>query len=149
MKITIWGVSILFLLTVCGGNVIAGEVNADHGRPMSIVELNKQLAAPQFYSVIAYVVEKYDKCPPCPPNAVCETCQLGIFISDSNTPLESGNPRMDGLYLRTRQAGGFRVGARYLFTLRYWIEKNQAGAWLRSGPMLVDHELVQSGKDRQ
>ena len=136
-KIRMIMASIFFLIVIGGVNVTAGDLDSDAEQPMSIMTLKDRLVAPRIYSIKAYVIEKYDQCPPCPPKAVCETCQLGIFIADRNLKLESGIDRPDGLYLPTRDAASFRVGALYIFTISYRVERNRAGAWLRSGPQLV------------
>jgi len=137
-------IPVLLAIALAGGNAGAGEEDRDAERPMSIAELKQRLAAPRIFTVAAYVVAKYDRCPPCPPKAVCETCELGIYIADGNRQPEAGAAKPDGIYLRTREAARFKVGARYVFTLRYRTELNRAGAWLQTGPALVGFSPVDS-----
>jgi hypothetical protein len=141
-KINVAGLMIaLCLLTgFCVPGARAGEAGGPGSRPLSISELKKEVTAPRIYWLRAYVIHKDDECPPCPPNAVCETCVLGIEVADENLPWQPGIPMENVLYLRTPKAGEFVVGNRYLFKLRYLIELNAAGAWLQSGPQLIEYE---------
>ena len=91
---------------------------------------------------MAYVIEKYDKCPPCPPDALCETCQFGIYVADDNRPPKAVVSMDYGIYLRTDKAKDFQIGSRYLFTIRYRLEKSAAGAWQQTGPELSGFTLI-------
>ena len=130
--------SVALLLTLCTGQACAADVSDAAGRPLSVAALKALVVAPRIYSVTAYVVEKYDECPPCPPNAVCETCVYGIYLADDNRARKPGASSGDGIYLSTNRAREFRLGARYHFRIRYRLEKNAAGAWRRTGPELID-----------
>lgn len=93
--------------------------------------------------VVAYVVAVYDKCPPCPPKALCETCERGIYVADRKDEFERDPSGAQRLYLCTPKAGAFHAGAQYRFTLQYGFEKTGAGPWRRTGPVLVDFAPVQ------
>jgi hypothetical protein len=140
---------VLLLIAFTATNAFASETNGAPVRPMSIAELKQHLAAPQTYSVVAYVIRKYEKCPPCPTMAICETCELGIYIADNNQSPESGASQADGLFLHTRDVGVFQVGSRYLFTLSYRLEINRSGARLQTGPVLVNYSPVHPEAKRQ
>jgi hypothetical protein len=133
-------VAALLVTAFCVPGALAAEAGGPHGQPLSISELKREVTAPRIYWLRAYVIHKDDECPPCPPNAVCETCVLGIEVADENLPWEPGIPMENVLYLRTPKAGEFVVGNRYLFKLRYRIEQNAAGAWLQSGPQLIEYK---------
>jgi len=107
----------LLLLSCFGsGNALAASPESN---ALSVNKMKAQVTAPRTFLVQAYVIRKDDECPPCPPMAVCETCQLGIVIADiPNAPLS------EGLYLPTPQAAVFRTGPKYAFHILYWIEKN-------------------------
>lgn len=130
--------SLALVLALCAGQAGAADVGDAAGRPLSIAALKALVVAPRIYSVAAYVVEKYDECPPCPPNAVCETCVYGIYLADDNRAREPGASRGDGIYLSTNKAREFQLGAKYHFRIRYRLEKNAAGAWRQTGPELID-----------
>jgi hypothetical protein len=140
---------VLLLTAFTTTNAATSETHGDPAWPMTIAELKQQLAAPQTYSVAAYVIKKFDKCPPCPTRAICETCELGIYIGDRNGSSASGASQTDGLFLRTGDAAAFQVGTRYLFTLSYRLETNQAGARLQTGPVLVDYSPIHPDEKRQ
>ena len=111
--------------------------------PISISQMKIQATAPRVFIVTAYVMRKDDVCPPCPPHAVCETCELGIRIADSPDTMDKG------IYLATPQAAQFQLGAQYLFRIRYQIIRNAAGAWQLEGPQLLDYSPVKSGMSDQ
>jgi len=134
--------SVALLIALCAGQACAADVTGVAGRPLSIAELNALVVAPRIYSVVAYVVEKHDECPPCPPNAVCETCVYGIYLADHDRARAPGAAMGDGIYLSTNKAREFQLGARYLFRIRYRLEKNAAGAWRQTGPELIDFTRV-------
>ncbi|HKI62930.1 MAG TPA: hypothetical protein VKA31_11605 [Mariprofundaceae bacterium] len=115
---------------------LAEPVDKTKNPPLTVVQMEEQAMAPRVYTVIAYVIHKDDVCPPCPPHAVCETCQLGIRIADS----------MDakGLYLPTPKAAEFQMGREYIFLIRYQIVRNAAGAWQMEGPQLLEHAPADS-----
>lgn len=123
--------AVLMLLIWTTTDTLAGTLD---DAPLSVGEMQRHVMAPRIYAVNAYVVHTYDKCPPCPPNAVCETCQLGIVIADApDTPVR------EGLYLSTPQAARFLVGSKYIFRIRYRIERNAAGARQLEGPQMIDY----------
>ena len=133
---------VIFLLALCLQQAHADGANDDVNRRFSVSALKEQVAAPGDFTVAAYVVEKYDVCPKCPPNAVCETCVLGIYLADDNLPRKPGASSDDGIYLRTNRAQEFQVGSQYEFRIGYRMEKNAAGAWQRTGPELIDFAPV-------
>ena len=132
----------VFLIALGVHGAAAVETSDGMRRTLSIAALRDLVTAPRIYKVAAYVVRKYDKCPPCPPNAVCETCELGIYVADDYGPGMSAVVMNDGMYLRTDDAGSFRVGSKYLLTIRYRVERNAAGAWLQTGPELIDFARI-------
>jgi hypothetical protein len=140
-------VSVAFLIALCIPQTHANDVDDITSRPLSISELKELVMAPRIYTVTAYVIEKYDECPPCPPNAVCETCVLGIYVADDNRPRKPGVTMNDGMYLQTNKARRFQKGVKYLFRVRYILERTAAGAWLQSGPDLIDFTHIGS-KDK-
>ena len=135
-------VSAAFLVVLCMQQARAGEVNDVANRPLSVSALKELVIAPRIFTIAAYVIEIYDKCPPCPPKAVCETCTFGIYVADDNRPRQPGSLTDDGLYLRTDKAGQFQIGTKYLFTIRYRLEKSAAGAWQQTGPQLIDFARI-------
>jgi len=139
--------AVLFLMALCIQEAQANNGNDIASRALSVSELRTQAIAPRIFTVAAYVIQKYDECPPCPPNAVCETCVVGIYVADDKRPRKPGVAMNDGLYLRTNKAGGFQLGIKYLFRIRYRMEQNAAGAWLQTGPELVD--FAHMGRDLQ
>ena len=134
--------STVLLLTLGQLQVHANDENADADRPLSVSALKERAVAPRIFTVTAYVVEKQDTCPPCPPKALCETCVFGIYLADDRRPRRTGTSIDDGIYLRTNRAQEFRVGAKYRFRLRYRMEMNAAGAWRQAGPELIDFAPV-------
>jgi len=135
-------VSVLFLIGLCMQQSHASDVNDGATRPLGVAALKELVIAPRIFTVAAYVIEKYDECPPCPPNAVCETCAYGIYVSDDNRPRKLGTLTDDGLYLRTNKAKEFQTGIKYQFTIRYRLEKSPAGAWRQTGPELIDFSRI-------
>jgi hypothetical protein len=131
-------VSVLVLAAFSISQSRANDAKAITTRPLSVSALKQLLIAPRIFTVTAYVIEKYDECPPCPPRAVCETCAYGIYLSDENHPRKPGTLTDDGLYLRTNRAKEFEIGTKYRFRVRYRMEKSAAGAWRQSGPELID-----------
>ena len=134
--------SVILLLTLCLQQTNASALNENTNRPLSISELKEHVEAPRDFTVTAYVIEKYDECPPCPPKAVCETCVLGIYVADGNHPRNSNTFNDDGIYLRTNKAQEFQIGIKYIFKVRYRMEKNAGGVWRQSGPELIDFTPV-------
>lgn len=128
------------LVSTAPSPVCAGSGGASP-QSIPVSQIESQLTTPHIYAVSAYVIRKDDQCPPCPPGAVCETCQLGILIADSPDTTEAG------LYLATMQAARFEVGASYLFHIRYRFRKNPAGAWQLEGPQLVDYAPAETRGD--
>lgn len=135
-------VTLAFLAALGVRGIYAAGVVHETERPLSIATLRDIVTTPRIYKVEAYVVQKDDECPPCPPNAVCETCQLGIYVADDGTPSKAGVNMKDGMYLRTKEASSFQVGGKYLLTIKYNVERNAAGAWLQTGPELVDFARI-------
>jgi hypothetical protein len=136
MKVLLSYIAFLFAL---GVHQALAEGNRDTmGRPLTVSELKKAVIAPRIFAVTAYVREKYDECPPCPPNAVCETCVYGIYVADDNRPRTPGGSTATGIYLRTNRAKEFVIGSRYLFRIRYRLEKDARGTWRQTGPELID-----------
>ena len=131
-------IAVSLAMSFCVQDTQAGDVSSHGSQPLSISELKKHITAPRIYSVEAYVIHKDDECPPCPPNAVCETCVLGIYVADDNRPRKPGVVMNDGIYLQTNKARRFQVGIKYQFRIRYRLEMNAAGAWLQTGPELID-----------
>ena len=131
-----------FLAVLCLQQARAAGVNDVAGRPLSVSELNELVVAPRIFALAAYVVEIYDRCPPCPPQAVCETCTYGIYVADDKRPRRPGTLKDDGLYLRTDKAGQFHLGTKYLFKIEYRLEKSAAGAWRQTGPQLIDSARI-------
>lgn len=142
-------IALCLVAAFCVREACAGDAGGPGSPPLSISELKKEVTAPRIYWLRAYVIHKDDECPPCPPNAVCETCVLGIEVADDNLQWEPGIPMDNVLYLRTDKAREFIVGNRYLFKLRYRIELNAAGAWLQTGPQLIDYESAAPGDVRE
>jgi len=139
--LTMQALAASLLLAICGEQTaLAGSADDAPTPPLSVAGMQAQLAAPQLYSVAAFVIRKDDECPPCPPHAVCETCQLGILIADNPDA-----PITNALYLATTQAAQFRTGSKYLFRIRYQIRKNAFGAWQLEGPQLVSYTEIGSG----
>ena len=128
-------VSVVILIVLCMQQVRANDITI---RPLSVSALKDLVIAPRIFTITAYVIEKFDECPPCPPNAVCETCEYGIYVADENRPRKPGASGGDGIYLRTNQAKEFQIGIKYLFKIRFRLEKNAAGAWQQTGPELID-----------
>lgn len=135
-------VSAAFLLVLCMQQAGAGDVNDVVNRPLSVSALKERVIAPRIFLIVAYVTEIYDKCPPCPPKAVCETCTYGIYVADDDHPRQPGNQTDDGLYLRTDKAGQFQIGTKYLLRIRYRLERSPAGAWQQTGPQLIDFARI-------
>jgi hypothetical protein len=145
MSMKAFTVSAVFLVALCALSLhpaSAADVNDMAGPPLSVLELKTRVIAPRFFKVVAYVIEKYDTCPPCPPEALCETCQLGIYVADDNRPPETGVSMDYGIYLQTDRAKEFQVGSRYLFRIRYRMEKSPAGPWRQTGPELAGFTLI-------
>lgn len=142
-------VSSVFVIVLCMQQASANDVNDIMSQPLSVSALKEHVMTPRIFTVTAYIIEKYDKCPPCPPNAVCETCVLGIYVADDNRPRKPGTFTDDGLYLRTKKAQDFQIGIKYEFIIRYRLEKNAAGAWLQTGPELIDFAPVGSWSKRK
>lgn len=142
-------ISALLLIALCIQQAQANDVNDSAGRSLSIAELKERVFAPRIFAVTAYVIEKYDKCPPCPPNAVCETCVFGIYVADDNRPRKPGTTMTDGIYLPTNKAQRFQIGMKYQFRIRYRIEKNAAGAWQQTGPELIDFSHSDQADNRK
>lgn len=139
------GVSAVFLIALCAPSLHparAADVNEMAGPPLSVSELKASVIAPRFFKVAAYVIEKYDTCPPCPPNALCETCEFGIYVADDPRPPETGVTMDYGIYLRTDMAKEFQVGSRYLLRVRYKMERSPAGPWRQTGPELAGFTLM-------
>ena len=132
----------VFLSTLCLQQAGADDMTDITAPPLSVSEMKDRIMAPRIYTVAAYVVEKYDTCPPCPSKAVCETCVLGIYVADDNAPRKPGTVMNDGLYLQTNEAGRFQAGVKYLFRIRYRLEQNTAGAWQQTGPELMDFARI-------
>jgi hypothetical protein len=130
--------SITFLITLCIQQAHASYVDDVSNRQLSVSALKAQVIAPRYFAVAAYVITKDDTCPPCPPDAVCETCAYGIYVADDNRPRTPGVSMNDGIYLQTNKAREFQIGTKYLFTVRYRLEKNAAGAWQQTGPEFID-----------
>ena len=130
------------LALLCLQQARAAGVNDVAGRPLSVSALKELVVAPRIFTIAAYVVEIYDRCPPCPPQAVCETCTYGIYVADDNRPHRPGPPRDEGLYLATHKAGQFHVGTKYLFKIEYRLERSAAGAWRQTGPQLIDSARI-------
>lgn len=121
-----------------------GDVSGGN-KPLSVAEMRRQVSAPRVYSVEAYVIHKDDECPPCPPNAVCETCVLGIYVADDTRPREPDmSTRTDVIYLQTNKAQSFQVGEKYLFRIKYQLMQNAAGAWLQTSPELIEYRSIGS-----
>lgn len=129
------------LVSIVNSSPVCADPTGAASQSVTVSQIESQLTTPRIYAVRAYIVRKYDHCPPCPPGAVCETCQLGILIADSPDTTEAG------LYLATPQAAHFMVGANYLFHIRYRFRKNPAGAWQLEGPQLVDYTAISPGKE--
>lgn len=130
---------IFFIIALCVQQAHANETNGFMTKPLSVEELKTRIIAPRIFTVSAYVIEKYDKCPPCPANAVCETCVFGIYVADNNRQRIPDASRKDGIYLQTNEAYKFKIGMKYLFHIRYRMEKNAYGAWQQTGPELIDY----------
>lgn len=135
-------VSTALLVVLCMQQARAGDVNDVASPPLSVSALKELVVAPRIFAIAAYVIEIYDKCPPCPPKAVCETCTYGIYVADDNRPRQPGSLADDGLYLSTDKAGQFQIGAKYLLRIRYRLEKSAAGAWQQTGPQLIDFARI-------
>ena len=135
-------VSVALLAALCIQAAGAAGVNDAGPRPLSVSALKERVIAPRIFTVAAFVVEKFDKCPHCPPGAVCETCTFGIYVADDLRPRRPGATRDDGLYLTTDKASQFQTGTKYRFRIRYRLEKNAAGAWQQSGPQLIDFARI-------
>ena len=142
MRMKNLAVSAVFLVVLCMQQAYASDVNDAANRPLSVSALKELVIAPRIFTIAAYVIEIYDKCPPCPPKAVCETCTFGIYVADDNRPRQPGSLTDDGLYLRTDKAGQFQIGTKYLFRIRYQLEKSAAGAWQQTGPQLIDFARI-------
>jgi hypothetical protein len=150
MKMKLLIVVVVSLIAVsCVQVSLAGELNVRANQPLSVSQLKERVIAPRIFSVEAYVVVKDDECPPCPPQAVCETCVFGIYISDRNDRPKGRALLTEGLYLVARDAGRYQLGAKYLFNIRYRIERNAAGAWQQTGPELIGSSLLEPGSKRE
>jgi hypothetical protein len=141
--------SIFFIITLCVQQAHADETNEFMAQPLSVEDLKTRIIAPRIFTVSAYVIEKYDKCPPCPANAVCETCVFGIYVADNNRLQVTDVSRKDGIYLQTNDAYKFKIGMKYLFHIRYRMEKNAYGRWQQTGPELIDYIHTDSSEKRE
>jgi len=142
-------ISVPFLIALCIQQSHANDVNDIASRPLGVAALKELVIAPRIFTVTAYVIEKYDECPPCPPKAMCETCAYGIYVADDNRPRKPGTLTDNGLYLRTDRAKEFQIGIKYVFRIRYRLERTAAGAWRQTGPELVDFARIGPEGKRQ
>jgi hypothetical protein len=142
-------VTVMLLWAVCLQQAPATGINDIKGQAVSVSELKEKSIAPRYFTVSAYVIEKYDECPPCPAGAVCETCVFGIYVADENRPRKPGVAMKDGIYLQTNRAQEFHVGSKYVLKVRYRLEKNAAGTWLQTGPELMDFAPAGPPKNRE